>query len=115
MAGLAPISYHKERSMPYRVNSVIGHFIVLVRWPVLVGLIGATVLQLLSAFQPMLKPGQINLPDLIPPLNTTILTVLWWRITQLEKQAEYFRDRIDKMANHSDDRDDREGHPRARR
>jgi len=101
--------------MPYREKSMIGQFIALVRLPVTAALILAAILQLIAAFNPVLKPEQINLPDLIPPLNTAILTLLWWRVSQLEKLSKYFRDRLDKLAEHSDQRDDREDKPRARR
>jgi hypothetical protein len=118
MASLAPLPINPEkerRTMPYRAKSMIGNFIVLARWPVTIGLAGATILQFVAAFSPIIKPEQVNLPDLIPPLNTAILTLLWWRISQLEKTAKYFQERLDKIADHADERDDRENVPRASR
>lgn len=129
MSAMAPLPFNEPekkerpvetiRMMPYRAKSMIGHLIALTRWPVTIGLIVATLLQFTAAFAPIIKPEQLNLPDLLQPLNTAILTLLWWRIAQLEKTAsedrKYFQDRVDKMADHADARDDREARPRARR
>jgi len=101
--------------VPYRVRSAIGHTMLIVRWPVFFGLIAASVLQVIAAFTPSLKPEQVNLPDIIPPINTAVLALLWWRITQLEKTSEYFRDKMDRMSSHQDMQDYRSGHPRRAR
>jgi hypothetical protein len=85
---------------------MMGHIILFLRWPVLVGLVISGVLQFLAAFDASFKPGSLNLPDVIPPLNTAILAVLWWRITQLEKQAEYHRDRLDRVLRENQDTQD---------
>jgi hypothetical protein len=90
--------------VPYRARSLVGHLIALVRWPVLAGLGAAFLLQFAAAFAPDIKPDQLVVPDLIPPLNTAVLALLWWRVAQLEK----FKDR-------QDDRDYREDHDEPRR
>lgn len=104
-----------EELMPYRAYSRLGRIILQLRWPVMLGLIVATCLQLIAAITPIIKPDAINMPDLIPPLNTAILALLWWRISQLEKISVYHRDRLDKISEHEDKRDDREDKPRAKR
>jgi hypothetical protein len=75
--------------VPYRTRYLMAHFIAVVRWPVFLGLGAACLMQFAAAFVPDIKPDQVNVPDLIPPLNTAILALLWWRVSQLEK----FRDR----------------------
>lgn len=104
-----------EELMPYRQLSKLGRVILLLRWPVMLGLATATCLQLVATIAPIIKPENIHVPDLIPPLNTAILALLWWRVTQLEKISVYHRDRLDKISEHSDKRDDREGRPPAER
>ena len=76
--------------------SIFGQIVLLIRIPVTVGLCVMVLLQLGAAFQPIIKPEQLNLPDLIPPLNTAVLALLWWRVSQLEKAREYFQDRLDR-------------------
>ena len=119
MSAMAPLPFAPKEHMPYREKSMIGYFILVVRWPVMIGQVCATILQFAAAFAPIIKPEQLNLPDLVPPLNTAILALLWWRISQLEKNSredrKYFQDRIDKLADHTDARDDRDNHPRMRR
>lgn len=72
------------------------HGVRLLRLPVMAGLAISAIIQFTAAFQPIIKPEQLNVPDLIPPLNTAVLALLWWRVTQLEKAREYFQDRLDK-------------------
>jgi hypothetical protein len=98
--------------VPYHVRSAVGHFIMLIRWPVFIGLTVASILQVVAAFTPILKPDQMSLPDVIPPINTAVLALLWWRITQLEKNSEYLRDRMDRMSSHQDTQDHRAGQPK---
>jgi hypothetical protein len=63
------------------------------------GLVIAVFLQAYAAFSPILKPDVIGAPDLIPPLNTAVLALLWWRVSQLEKFRERRERRDDEDRN----------------
>jgi hypothetical protein len=82
-----------------RVNTVIHYILVIIRWPILLGLSVSAALQFGSLINPILRPEQLNMPDIIPPINTVVMAVLWWRVTQLEHDWHYFRDRLDRMTN----------------
>ena len=69
----------------------------LIRWPVLIGLILGCCLQLVAAFTDVVKPQAVGLPDVLPPIQTAVLALLWWRMSQVEKDRDYFRDRIDEL------------------
>jgi hypothetical protein len=99
----AKVMFHKQ------VKMSVATFIVAVRIPVLLMLWATTCIQLIAAFAPAIKPEAINLPDLIPPVNTAVLALLWWRISQLEKTSTYQRDRIDDMRDHQDRQDESSG------
>jgi hypothetical protein len=98
-----------------RAKMTVANFIVAMRIPVLLTLWVAAFVQLVAAFAPAIKPEAINLPDLIPPVNTIVLALLWWRISQLEKTSTYQRDRIDDMRDHQDRQDDSTGFPPQKR
>jgi hypothetical protein len=111
-------SEYAEIHYESRVKSVMTQTIGLLRWPVMCVLVVTGIAQLFGVFVPnltIIKPEQVNLPDFIQPMNTAILALLWWRISQLEEQTRYLRDRLDKLADHSDERDDRDHKPRMRR
>lgn len=81
--------------------------VALIRVPVALFLWAAAFLQFLSVlWTPALKPEALSVPDLIPPMNTVVLALLWWRVSRLEKDSDYFRDRMDK----ANDREYDKGH-----
>jgi len=75
-----------------RIETVIHHFVWFARWPITIGLVAITVMQAAAVFMPLLRAEALNVPDVLQPVNTAILALLWWRVAQLEK----FKERIEK-------------------
>jgi hypothetical protein len=78
---------------PNRHSFLMTHFNFLVRWPVGVGLIFVAIFQLFALAGPIIKAEPTTVQDVIQPVNTVILAVLWWRISQLEKFQKKMEER----------------------
>jgi hypothetical protein len=63
------------------------------RAPLGIFLIGSAVIQFVAAFYKAILPDALGVPDIIPAANTTILALLWWRLSRLEEWQKRLEDR----------------------